>query len=801
MAAKKNKIRAAFLTLALAICPALVSVPLILASVGEVHAAVVNRIEVVGNARMDADTVASYLTIEPGKSFNNTDIDESLKQLFATGLFQDVSIYRRGSVLVVEVDENSTVNEVFFEGNKRLKDPALKAEVQTASRSIFNEETVIADLETISNAYARVGRSDADVTYEVVELANNRVNVIFRIDEGEKTKIASIQFIGNHAFSDMRLRDVMRTKETHFFSPLASDDIYDPARIQADEELLRQYYFNHGYADFQIISTVADLDSVKNQYDITITLEEGGRYEFGDISIDSTIPGIDAESLYGELKTRPGDTYSARAIERSIEQVTHAVSATGFAFVEVVPRGDRNFEAGTIDVVYLVDEGPRVYIERIEILGNSRTRDHVIRREFDLSEGDAFNQINVQSTRRRLDALGFFEQVEITTRPGSSPDRVVVIVRVLDKPTGEFSIGGGYSSTEGAIATISFSEKNFLGRGQFFAITGGIGANDQEYRVAFTEPFFLGRRISAGIDLSQSFSEATTSRNYASDATSVSLEFGVPITDNLRTSFYYRYLSSDLTAAASRIEPGSTFDADAIQGNTNGELSAALAPWQGTWVASSVGYTISYSNFDDPRVPREGWRFAMGQNISGVGGDANYVRTDANLTGYLPLSRDVDLVAMGRVRGGHIFSLGGGYRPLDNFFQGGRAIRGFDSYGFGPRDPVTGDALGGMTYFNATGEIQFPMPFFPDSAGIRGAVFADAGSLFGVDTTSRGLIAAANPGVSLAQVNDESLRASAGVSILWDSPFGTLRFDFAEPFSRQPWDRTRRFSFGANTNF
>lgn len=768
--------------------------------VTQAYAAVVSRIDVVGNARMEADTVASYLTIKPGKSYNNSDIDESVKRLFATGVFRDVSIYRRGNTLVVEVDENPTINEVFFRGNKRLKEPALRAAIQSSSRSIFSEDAVISDVETISNAYARVGREDAGVTYEIVQLGNNRVNVVFLINEGGKTKISAINFVGNQAFGDFRLKDVIKTKESNFLSFIRTDDVYDPAKVQVDEELLRRYYYNHGYADFQLISTVADLNPATNEYVITFTVDEGTLYKFGDISIESTINGIAPENLYSQLEIRSGQSYSARDVELSITNITEVVSGQGFAFVEVVPRGDRNFASGTIDVVFLIDEGPRVYVERIDVLGNDRTRDYVIRREFDISEGDALNQVRVQTTKRRLEALGFFERVEITTRPGSSPDRVVLIVRVIDKATGEFSIGGGFSTADGAIANIKFSEKNFLGRGQYFAVTGGFGADDQEYKIAFTEPYFLGYRISAGINFSQTISDATDDRVYGSDSTNASLTFGIPITDNLKSSFFYSYSSTTNSISASLLEPTSTADGDAFQGNTAGEISAALAPWQGDWVTSSVGYSLVYSDFDDPKNPREGWRASITQRFAGVGGDASYIKTDASISAYVPLSRDYDLVAFGRARGGHIQALDtNNYRILDNYFQGGRAIRGFDSYGFGPRDPITGDALGGMTYFNATAEVQFPLPFLSESLGLRGAVFADAGSLFGVDSASRALVAA--NGGNMAQVDDNSIRASIGASVIWKSPFGPIRFDYAEPVASQPWDRIRQFTFGASTSF
>ncbi len=806
MLVENNKLKTIACALLIGLVVSIASIAALFSTASVAYAAVVNRIEVVGNARMDSDTVASYLTIKPGSSYNNSDVDESVKRLFATGLFSDVNIARRGKTLIVEVDENPTINEVFFKGNKRLKEPALRAAIQSASRSIFSEETVFSDVETISNAYSRVGREDASVSYEIVELSNNRVNVIFNINEGEKTKIFSIQFIGNQAMSDFRLKDIIKTKESNFLSFIRTDDIYDPAKVQADEELLRRYYYNHGYADFQLISTVADLDPALNQYNITFNIDEGSLYNFGEVSIESTIPGVETEDLYRELEIRSGRSYSARDVEDSIVQLTNAVSSRGFAFVEVVPRGDRNFQTGTIDVVFLIDEGPRVYVERIDILGNDRTRDFVIRREFDISEGDAFSQAAVQTTKQRLDALGFFERVDISTRPGSAPDRVVVVVTVIDKATGEFSIGGGYSTANGAIANIKFSEKNFLGRGQYFAITAGIGEDDQEYRLAFREPYFLGYRISAGIELAQTISDASDNKSYSQDGFTGAVRFNVPITNNFKAGAFYSFHSSDTSIAASLLDPPAPLPVlpyDGIQGNRSGEISAAIAQWDGNWVSSVLGYSLVYSDVDNPRSPREGIRVTFNQGWAGVGGDANLLKTEAAAAAFVPLSKEFDMVGFARVRGGHILNLGssGSYRVLDNFYQGGKAVRGFDSYGFGPRDPVTGDSLGGMTFVNATAEVQFPVPLLPQSAGLRAAVFADAGTLFNVDSASRGLIAAANPGTDLSSIDDNSIRASVGVSIIWDSPFGPIRFDFAEPIMSRSYDRTRRFNFGASTNF
>lgn len=749
---------------------------------------------------MSAETIKSFLTIKPGKSFDNSDIDDSVKALFGTGLFGDVSISRSGSTLVVEVSENATINEVFIEGNKRIKDPALLASIQSRPRGVFSPDSVASDVDRIQGAYDRVGRGDAVITSEVVPLANNRVNIVFQINEGDKTKIASITFIGNDNFREARLREVMTTKRTNFLSWLRTDDVYDPARLSSDEERLRRFYFDKGYADFQIVSSSAILDEANNSYNITLTIDEGAKYTFGDITIESTINGVDVNSLYSKVETKTGKSYSASAVEETIIGMTESVAGDGFAFVEVIPRGDRNFETNTINITYLVDKGSKVYIERISIIGNDRTRDHVIRREFDISEGDPLNQVFIQRAKKRLDALGIFESVNITTRAGSAADKVVLIVTVVDKPTGEFSIGGGYSSEDSASGNVSFTERNFLGRGQYLKISGSGGADSRSYQLSFTEPYFLGYRVSAGFDIGASSKEATDSQQFATESTFGSIRFGIPITDRLKSSVFYSYNSTSTSVDVSKLDTVGT------QGDATGELSAALLPTgypdNRDWTKSGIGYSLVYNSVDSRTTPREGVNIKLNQVAYGAGGDASYLTTTTSAVAYMPLIEDYDVIGMIRGRAGANIMLGDddGYRTLDNFRQGGSAIRGFSNSGFGPRDPFTDDALGGMYYWNATAEINTPAPFLPESAGFRTALFVDAGALWGVDDVGRAAIAAI-PGADMTMVDDDSIRASYGASIIWNSPFGPLRFDYAEPIQSKSYDKIRQFNFGISSSF
>jgi len=773
------------------------------------QAAVVSNIDVRGNQRIDDEIVASYLTISPGKRFNNFDIDDSIKALFATGLFSDVSIFQQGNSLVVDVNENSTVNKVFFEGNKRLKDDVLKSSVRLQPQGVYSDEQAAADVDAINLAYSRVGRKDATVSYEVLPLANNRVNIIYRVKEGEKTKIAAINFVGNDTFGQRRLADVISTKESTFLSFLSSGDVYDQNRINADEERLRRFYFNKGFADFQILSVTADLDEVANEYVITFTLDEGARYTFGNITVESTINGVDSVELNSIVETVSGEFYSAKDVESSILKITERVAEGGFPFVEVAPRGNRNFDTNTIDVAYLVDEGARVFIEDIKILGNDRTRDYVIRREFDLSEGDAYNRVLVNKTREKIEALGFFETVTVSTRPGTQPDKIVVIVNVREQSTGDISLSGGFSSSGGASADVSFSERNFLGRGQFFRIGGRLGQDESTYTFNFTEPYFLGSRISAGIGLQSVVSDDIDERRYAVDTNSATLTFGIPITDKLRTSVFYTYRDADVEANSSVLDdanPANTAgNNNNIQGDNAAELSSALVGGLGSFKFSGFGYSLLYSDLDNDKKPREGFRATFSQTFYGVGGDANYFSTEASAVAYYTLSEEQDIVLFGRARGGHVEVLGSdngtNFRTLDNYQARTNHIRGFDSFGFGPRDPITGDPLGGRTFWNATAEVQFPLPFIPRSIGLRGAFFADVGQLTNVGQDAINRYVAVNGVDTTGQLDDDALRASVGASVLWDSPFGPLRVDYAIPLEDQSFDELKEFSFGVSRDF
>lgn len=761
-----------------------------LAGVSQAHAAVVGRIDVRGNQRVDSDTIRNYIGIQPGKSFGQGDIDDAVKRLFATGLFATVNIHQAGGALVIQVSEYSIVNQVLFDGNKKIKDAQLRNTVQLQPRGSFSNAAMNADVEAIKAAYSRIGRDGASVTASVDQLDGNRVNVVFHINEGDRTKIRSISFVGNNAYSDGRLRDVLSTKKSNILSFLTRNDIYDEQRMQADEEALRRFYYNRGYADFQVVSAQAALDDATNEYNIVITVDEGARYTFGDISVDSTIPEVDPTALKSLVETKTGAHYSAEDVENSIIAMTERLASKGYAFAQVTPRGDRNFSNHTISVLYTIDQGPRAYIQRIEIRGNTRTRDYVIRREFDLSEGDAFNQVLIQRAKKRLEALDFFESVNISTAPGSEPDQVVLVVDVVEKSTGELSIGAGYT-TGGSTGTAGFTleggigERNFLGRGQAIRVSVAGGASSRDYRISFTEPYFLGRRISAGFDIYRQ--TRTYNANYNSAITGGTIRFGLPLTQSLSVQLAYN-LTSELynyTTAGAAICPGAAPAPCPVAP----QFQAAVGT--GAWTKSSVSGTLVYNTIDDMKNPHGGFYGTFTTEVAGLGGNARFVKLFGRASYYHTLSEEADIVGLVAAGGGHVMPIGtGGLRVFDLFQSNDRIIRGFAYNGIGPVDTVTGQQIGGTTYFNATAELQFPLPGVPESMGLRGALFADAATLFGN---------------SLAGVSGASTvmnwRASVGASLLWNSPFGPLRVDYAVPVMRQASDAIQNFNFGISTRF
>jgi outer membrane protein insertion porin family len=765
-----------------------------------------NSIIVEGNRRIEADTIRSYFKPGPGGRLGPVQIDDGLKALIQTGLFQDVQIDHRGGRLVVVVVENQVINRVAFEGNKKMKDEQLQAEIQSKARGSLSRALVQSDTQRITELYRRMGRYDVSVVPKYIEHPNNRVDLVFEITEGKKTGVESINFVGNKAFSDYRLRDVIKTRETNLLSFLGSGDVYDPDRVEADRDLIRRYYLKNGYADVQVVGVLTEYDPNKKGFIVTFNIEEGQQYRVGSVDFQTSIPSLDARSFSGLSRLSVGSVYNAEAVEKSVEEMSIEASRRGYAFASVRPRGERNFEAHTVSIVFQIDEGPRVYIERINVRGNTRTRDYVIRREFDIAEGDAYNRALVDRAERRLKNLNFFQSVKITQEPGSSPDRIILNVDLEEKSTGDFSVSGGYSTSDGLLGEVSIAERNLLGRGLYAKAALQYGQYARGYSLSFVEPYLMGYHVALGMDLYQREQLANNYIAYNSKTLGFSPRLGFQLREDLALQVRYSISRQEITLPGSLTDCNNNPAYTGIPFNptpgcfNNGEASVPIKMElaQGPVLTSSVGYSLVYNTLDNNKSPTSGFLVTWAQDFAGVGGDVKYIKSTIDAKYYTPVVSDI--VGLLRVQGGMLNDWGNnGLRMLDHFQMGPNLVRGFEPLGIGPRDlnSSTQDALGGTKYWGATAELQMPFWFLPKEVGLKGAVFADAGSLY--DYQGPQCWAAINQCVNAD--NENVVRTSVGVGLIWESPFGPLRFDYAVPLTKGKYDRVQEFRFGGGTSF
>jgi outer membrane protein insertion porin family len=799
-----------------------------------------SSIVVQGNRRVEADTIRSYFRTTGGQRIDAVRIDEAYKALLATGLFEDVRISQQSGRLVVTVIESGVINRVQFEGNRSVKDEQLNSEIQSKPRAPFSRQVVRADTQRIVDIYRVSGRYDVRVEPKIIELPNGRVDLVFEITEGKKTGVKEIRFQGNRAFSSSRLKDVIKTGETGLFSLFRSNDIYDPDRVEADRDLIRRHYLRNGYADVRVVSAVSQFDPDRRGFVVTFLIEEGEFYRFGVVDLQSNVREIDPAALRGIIRTSPGSTYDAGAVEKTIEAMSLELARRGYAFAQVRPRGDRNFESRTVDLIYVVDQGARAYIERINVRGNTRTRDYVIRREFDVAEGDAYNHALVDRAERRLKNLGYFKEVKIRSEPGSAPDRVVVNVDVEEQSTGEFSVAGGYSTADGFLAEVSVAERNLLGRGQYAKASVQYGQRARGFELSFVEPYLFDYRLAFGIDAFARVTLPSVYQSYESRIGGGAVRLGIPLTEEIsaqvRYSLYQREIKLgdiyNCFPAVPSVVPG-YIDPVTLAPITSCVPAAPAVRKlvnEGSQITSLLGYTLAYNSLDNVKNPGKGLLVEFKQDFAGVGGDVNFIRSTVDSRFYYTLPWDI--TALFRMQGGHIASWGG--QPLgmlDHFFMGPNLVRGFQVAGIGPRDITPGstqDALGGTLYWGVTAELQYPLIFAPKDFGMKLAVFADAGSLWSYRgiTSYRGPhdcnIQACYPGQApdaagnFAQVitprDNNVIRSSVGVGLLWDSPLGPIRFDYAVALSkdngfvdatgtRQGGDRTQAFRFSGGTRF
>jgi outer membrane protein insertion porin family len=781
-----------------------------------------SQIAVEGNRRVESDTIRSYFRLAPGERLDALKVDEGVKALFATGLFADVRPTFNGNRLLITVVENSVISRIQFEGNKRVKDEQLTQEIQSKPRGALSRPSVQSDVQRIVEVYRRAGRYDVRVEPKIIDRPNNRVDLVFEINEGGKTSVKEIDFVGNRAYSGYRLRDVIKTGQSSILSFLKNNDLYDPDRIESDRELLRRYYLKNGYADVRIVSAVAEFDPKRNGFVLTFTIDEGDRYNFGAIDIQSGVRDVDTSILRSKLRFSSGATYNAELLEKAVEEMTIEMSKRGYAFSTVRPRGDRNFETRTINIVFSVEEGARAYIERINVRGNTRTRDYVIRREFDIAEGDAYNKVLVDRAERRLRNLGFFKNVKIGTEPGSSADRVVLNVDVEEQSTGEFSIAGGYSTADGIVAEVSVGERNLMGRGQTARAAVTYGQRTRGVELNFGEPYFLDYRLAFGIDLFAKQIDSSSYYTYRQETIGGGFRFGIPLREDLsiqlRYSAYRQKIDLDqILQNCNNVNPDNitTFATTTLNSVgqptclADGEASASTKQLvaAGPALVSLVGYGLVYNTVDNNRAPTRGILAEIRQDFAGVGGNVNFIRTTADGRYYYEIMSEV--VSVLHLQGGHVTGWGDrDLRMLDHFQMGPNLVRGFQTAGIGPRDLTVGttqDALGGTTYWGASFEVQIPIWGLPKDFGMRFAAFADAGSVWNY----RGPTAFPATGLSVTTVdpitgkdtNDMLVRSSVGAGLIWDSPFGPIRIDYAFPLTKDPNDRVQQLRFSGGTKF
>ncbi len=728
-------------------------------------AGVVRDIHIEGNQRIEPETVRSYLTFQKGDSYDPARIDGSLKSLFATGLFADVTIRREGENIVISVVENPIINRIAFEGNNKLSDDTLTSEITLRPRTIYTRTKVQNDVQRLLTLYRRNGRFAAAIEPKVIRLPQNRIDLVFEIDEGSTTAIQRIRFVGNAEFSDSKLRDTIRTKETRWYRFLSSDDTYDPDRLTLDRELLRQFYLSKGFVDFRVSSSVAELTPDRKDFFITFTVEEGERYRFGKVEVESTLRGIEPKDAAPAVEIEEGDWYNGKLLETTIDAITLHISGLGHPFVDVRPRIDRDRDKRVVNIALEISEGPRVFVERIDIIGNVRTQDRVIRRQFRLAEGDAFNAAQLKRSRQRLQNLDYFEKVNVEQVPGSAPDKTILKTEVEEKSTGSISLGVGYSTTNGALTDVTLREKNLLGRGQDITVGGRLAQRGTQLNFSFTEPAFLDRELSAGFDAFHVTQDLTDVSGYKSKATGGGVRMGYLITERLSQGWRY---------TAKQVE----------QTNFLTTVSHYIRDQGNSYSSSEAGHVLSYDRLDNMIKPTSGYFLRMNNDLAGLGGDARHIRNRLSGAKYFPLLDDWVLSARGTA--GHMTSYGGkDVRVSDRFMVGGDDLRGFRTGGISPRDMNTKDSLGGEWMYTGTLEATFPIGL-PPEMGIRGKLFSDMGSTGKLSPTGNDVH---DPG---------SLRVSAGTGVSWESPFGLIGLDFAIPVLKESFDKTEimRVSFG-----
>ncbi len=735
----------------------------------------IGDIRIEGTQRIEPETVRSYMQLNPGDPFAADRIDKALKNLFATGLFADVSFRREGNTLVVKVVENPIINEIAFEGNDHLDTKDLMNEIQEKPRTVLTQSRVQADVQRILNLYRRSGRFGATVDPKIIKLDQNRVNLVFEIKEGSRTEVRKISFVGNKSFSDSELRSAIVTTESAWYRFLVTTDTYDPDRLQVDRDKLRDFYFSNGYIDFKVISAVAELSPEQDAFFITFTLSEGERYKVGKVDVKTSLRDLDPKVLRSLVRVKEGDWYDQTDVDKTVTALNDALGSLGYAFVDVQTRLDREPKKKIVNVTFNINEGPKVYVERIDIKGNVRTLDSVIRREFRLVEGDAFNTSKLQRTKQRITNLGFFSNVDIKTLPGSAPDKTVIEVDVEEQSTGELSFGVGYSTTNGPLGIVRITERNLLGKGQQLSLSTNLSFVTSNIVLSFTEPYFMDRPIQAGFDI---YDTRTNNNNSTFGNSSIpynesdlgfGLRAGYDISEFLHHNIRYSITRQEIT-------------------DVSPFASLAIKEQEGTNVNALISNELLYDRRDNRNDPTSGYYIRYRNDISTVPGTLGYMGNRLGAGYYTPLNKSASWV--GSISGeiGYLFDMPKPIPIIDSYELGGQTFRGFANWGIGPRDAVTQDSLGGKEYAVGTVQVSFPMGL-PEEYQVRGHVFSDFGTLTQTDA-------------DISTIEDcACLRMSIGFGIIWKSPFGPLAIDFGYPILKTSFDKTQIINFNVGTSF
>lgn len=729
----------------------------------------VSRVEVKGTERIEPATVLSYMTVKPGDTFNQESLSESAKAIYGTGLFADVNIQPKGGVLVVNVVENPLINQIAFEGNDEIKDDELIVEVASRPRNVLARNTILSDVERLQEVYRRQGLYSVAVEPKVIRLDQNRVNLVFEINEGPESEIRGVKFVGNTEFSDDSLREVIASKESAWYRFLSTNDRYDGDRMAYDQELLRRFYLREGYADFRVVSAVAELTPDKESFFITFTVDEGPRYKVGNVAVDaSALKEADPKILESENTINAGQWYDADEVQSVVEAMTEVLGQQEQNFLAITPDVQRNAEAQTIDITFRTTPTPKVYVERIDIKGNVRTQDKVVRREFELAEGDAFNKTKVAKAENNLKDLDFFDQVKVRPVQGSTPDQTVVEVDVEEKSTGEISLGAGFSTSEGPLADFGIKERNFLGKGQELAFSTAISGERTEFDVSFTEPYFLDRDLSAGVDAFHTTRDLQSESSFDQQRTGGALRIGYPLGKDLRQTIRYRLENNNIE-------------------NVEADASRFIRDQEGEHLTSAISQRLVYDKRDSAMMPTRGYITWLDAEFAGLGGDAEYVSGKIGANAFYPITKD--WILSGLVETGAIEGWGDdNTRINERYFIGGTTLRGFEASGIGPRDIGTDDALGGNLFYRGSVEMSFPIGL-PEELGVKGHAFNDFGSLWSIDETD------------VRIVDEGSVRMAAGLGVSWRSPFGPIRLDYAEPYVSEDYDKEEKFRFSFGTRF